>query len=312
MFKSTIFILSICTIASQAGVIRPSDKDSNMLEISTIATEGFTTTLEPESSTVTNSDSAITTTEKLGALSRDEEATILIVDQVLLDPAPADLIKAKAGNIEITKSAKLLLLSTPKIAEKPKEPEENLEESEEENETVENGTQINIETTTVESTNEDFTKTLNAEVEATTEVQMTEDDEIKSEDISKPESGATSEEKQSGEASIEDTATAKRITKLYPINDTLYADNKKMMDDETKETSETLVEDQPEKAFSSNLCAVVIEESEADFVLVEPEVLEGSYTNVDSELHLQPIVQSIEIVPASLDDTLLINYVQRW
>ncbi|XP_037807788.1 uncharacterized protein LOC119601110 [Lucilia sericata] len=296
MFKTTFVILAVCGIVTQAAVIRTSDKDTNMLETTTVSIDDMSTTMEPELTTIKEDDLTTTTTESFGALSRDEEATILLVDQTLLDPAPAELIKTEAETVQIEKSGKLLLLSTQKIAEKTKQPEENLEESEEENETVENVSQSAIETTTVDSLNEETTTLLNMEEEQTTQSDLQTKDDVKS------------EQKTSTESVTEDLPAMEKITKLYPINDTLYADNSKT----TEQSSTIVVDDQPKETLNSNLGSVVLEETEADYVLVESEVLEGSYTDVDSELHLQPIVQSVEIVPSSLDDTLLINYVQSW
>ncbi|XP_023309480.2 uncharacterized protein LOC111691072 [Lucilia cuprina] len=293
MFKSTIVILAVSAIITQAAVIRTSDKDTNVVETTTVSIDDMSTTMEPELTTIKEDDLTTTTTESFGALSGDEEATILIVDQTLLDPAPAELIKTET--VQIEKSGKLLLLSTQKIAEKTKQPEENLEESEEENETVENVTQSTIETTTMDSLNEDTTTPVNME-EETTQSQLDTKNEVKS------------EHKTSVENGTEDLPAMEKITKLYPINDTLYADSSK----KSEQSSTTIVDDQPKETLNSNLGSVILEEAEADYVLVESEVLEGSYTDVDSELHLQPIVQSVEIVPSSLDDTLLINYVQSW
>lgn len=309
MFKLTIVILAVCTFATHAAVIRTTDNDTYISETTTASNNIISTTEELDLTTIRIDDlNNNTTTERIGALSRDEEATILIVDQTLLDPAPAELIKTNPETVEIEKSAKLLLLSTPKIAEKPKQPEENLEESdEEENETFENVTEVAVESTTTEdSINDETTTTLYEDVEQ---------NKLDTKDDNSEKSIIKSEVIQSTETSFVDQPTTVKITKLYPINDTLYADShdNKMKNFETNESTGTIiVDDQPKEPVNSNLGSVVLEESEADYVLVESEVLEGSYADVDSELHLQPIVQSVEIVPSSLDDQLLINYVQNW
>lgn len=309
MFKLTIVILAVCTFATHAAVIRTTDNDTYISETTTASNDIISTTEELDLTTIRVDDlNNNTTTERIGALSRDEEATILIVDQTLLDPAPAELIKTNPETVEIEKSAKLLLLSTPKIAEKPKQPEENLEESdEEENETFENVTEVAVESTTTEdSMNDETTTTLYEDVEQ---------NKLDTKDDNSEKSIIKSEVIQSTETSFVDQPTTVKITKLYPINDTLYADShdNKMKNFETNESTGTIiVDDQPKEPVNSNLGSVVLEESEADYVLVESEVLEGSYADVDSELHLQPIVQSVEIVPSSLDDQLLINYVQNW
>ncbi|KAM7356663.1 uncharacterized protein ACRADG_002315 [Cochliomyia hominivorax] len=289
MFKLNIVIIVLFLYATQGAVIRTTEIiiKNETLENTTVVIDNKITTLEPVLKTIPKDDSSM---ERNNALSRDEQATILIVDKTLLNPAPADLIRAEVGVVEIEKSGKLLLLSTPKITEKPKQPEENFEQSvEEESETIDNVTETFIETTTV-----DEETTTNISVDEEKQQNQSDDmDEIKTENVMQVEKNHS-----------KNLPSIEKITKLYPINDTLYADIK------NKEISDTIVVDKtPKETLNSNLNSVILEESEADYILVESEALEGSYTDVDSELHLQPIVQSVEIVPSSLDDTLLINYV---
>ncbi|XP_073842470.1 uncharacterized protein [Musca autumnalis] len=120
---------------------------------------------------------------------------------------------------------------------------------------------------------------------------------------------------------VPELPTAVPTTKLFPINDTLYEETKKQdfsnTEEKVEETPVVLVMDEePKEVKNSNLEAVVFSESEADYVLVDTadtEIIEegGVYADIDSDLHLQPIVQSVEIVPSSVDDSLLVNYVHN-
>lgn len=301
MFYLIFIILAISFLANDAAVLRISDKYSGELEYTTA--DIISTTQEPDLTRITNQDLIITTDK--GGLSANEKATILLSDQILLDSEPSKLLKTETQAIDLGKFGKLLLLSTPKIAEKPKEPEENLEESDEENEKVENGTQLSIETTTVADTaNEENYTFLNAGGDITRKVGL----DIEGPMYSESENGIKSKKKQP----ITNLSTTEKITKLYPINDTLYADNNKIIKQQTQDSAATAIEDQSNEALGANIVSVVLAEVEADYVLVESEALHGSYTDVESELHLQPIVQSVEIVPSSLDDTLLLNYTPSW
>ncbi|XP_075161033.1 uncharacterized protein LOC142233852 [Haematobia irritans] len=235
--------------------------------------------------------------EPKGALSRDEEASILVIDQTLLDPTPTDIKAAQAPSVSEQKFGKLLLLSTPKLEDKTKIPEENFEETDDVMNSSENATDIVMETTT--TTTDDHTE------EATT---------IAIESDTKEKDSSMSMEEKDSSMSMESVPT----TKLFPINDTLY-EKKEKQPETPVETPEMVVmlvaEEEPREEKNSNLRTVVLAETEADYVLVDSDtevVEEGVYADVDSDLHLQPIVQSVEIVPTSVDDSLLVNYVHNW
>lgn len=284
MFKFQIVILAMCvfTISTQASVIRSSgDEEKDAIEVTTV-----TATLEEMEVTTVQADEEVTTVTPesevdtdTAALTKDEEASILIIDQTLLDSTSSDLKLSDAESVQVQRSGKLLLLSTAKLSEKSKVPEETPEESEELKDLDVNQTSTDspVETTTV------------MEEETTTMEAVKEDND-------KP------------EIPQEELAT----TKLFPINDTLYEDIKKDAAQDAPEAV-VIVDEEPKEMKNSNLAAIVLEEAENDYVLIESDLVEeGPYADIDSDLHLQPIVQSVEIVPSSVDDTLLVNYVHSW
>ncbi|XP_005177163.1 uncharacterized protein LOC101888572 [Musca domestica] len=286
-------------VAVQAAVIRSgSEEMKDKIEVTTVesvTTEQVDPTTQislTDDIKVDEEEETTTMPEYLGALSRDEEATILIVDQTLMDSAPSESKQSPEPSVQEEKFGKLLLLSTPKLVEKPKLPEENFEESEE-LDTSENSTDATtVEPTTTDSSLAEEVTTLAPE---------------------------TKEEEDEGEKSeVPQVTTPIPTTKLFPINDTLYEEKKKdsSKPEETSEASPVVVamDEEPKEVKNSNLEAIVLSESEADYVLVDTadaEIIEegGVYADVDSDLHLQPIVQSVEIVPSSVDDSLLVNYV---
>lgn len=301
--NSTIVILFAFIVFTHAGVIKQLE---NVFETTTVSMDDAATTMEADVTTIKNdsfnNNANETKEEDLGALTKDEEATILIIDQTLLDPAPAESIKAEKARAQDEKLGKLLLLSTPKIAEKPKQPEENLDESEETDETIENVTEITIETTTIVEPIEEITNRI---AESANEQKTPES-------VKMLDNKTDDEFNQATSSFLMDVTTpAQKITKLYPINDTLYED-KINSQTEISKSSDAIVIDPAKVNTSPNFGSIILKETEVDNVLFDAESLEGSYTDIDSELHLQPIVQSVEIVPSSLDDTLLINYVQSW
>ena len=298
--KFFIVILLASVVVTHAGVIKQLE---NVFETTTVPIDDMVTTVEDEITTIQNhksNENANVIKEKFSATDRDEKETIMIIDQKLLYPTSEESMKTEAKVLQSEKLGKLLLLSTPKIAEKPKQPEENFDESEETDETIESITQIPIETTTIIDPNDEITESI-------TELNYDQTwDKVKSFG-----NKTKDERKQTTNSLQTDVVTTTKITKLYPINDTLYDDNNKSRTN-TNNGSAIAVYDLPDVKPNSNVGSVILEETEVDYVLVDSDVLSGSYTDADSELHLQPIVQSIEIVPSSLDDTLLINYVQSW
>lgn len=325
-----VILAALCLIVgTQAAVIR------NSAEETMDKVESTTLEMVTEEAEVTTVESIVdeTSSEDLGALTRDEEASILIIDQTLLDPAPAESKQSASPVATEQKFGKLLLLSTPKLVEKSKLPEENFEESEETIDTAENSTDVLMETTT----------TAAMEEETTTMVPETAEDEVKDEEVKEAEAkndeakesetkGTEVKESETMETEVNESASETKkeneypetpvepmeaipITKLYPINDTLYEESKKLDTQESSEPMAIVVDEEPKDNKNSNFGAVIFSENEADYVLVDSDteiVEEGVYADVDSDLHLQPIVQSLEIVPTSVDDSLLVNYVHHW
>ncbi|EDW04395.1 GH25243, partial [Drosophila grimshawi] len=94
----------------------------------------------------------------------------------------------------------------------------------------------------------------------------------------------------------------------------------------TDNTTITIAE-QPQAAGNNNVAIeLALVEPEAEYVLVDAgtgleleltsptthdELQLGSFTHIDSDFHLQPVVHSVEIVPTSLDDPLIVNYVHN-
>ncbi|XP_061390773.1 uncharacterized protein LOC133326116 [Musca vetustissima] len=296
--------LAVCLIAgtAKAAVIRNGSEEEmkdkmEATTMDTITEQMDVTTQASLTDDIKEMEEEMTTTspESLGALTRDEEATILIVDQTLMDSSPSESKQTPEHSVQEEKFGKLLLLSTPKLVEKPKLPEENFEESEE-LDTSENSTDATtVETTTVDESLDEEVTTL------------------------APETKEDAEKEQNEE--VPEVTTAVPTTKLFPINDTLYEDTKKDSSNTEEKVESTpvvvVMDEQPKEVKNSKLEAIVLSESESDYVLVDTadtEIIEdgGVYADVDSDLHLQPIVQSVEIVPSSVDDSLLVNYVQNW
>lgn len=289
MLKIKIFVLFISLAAYEAAVIKICDKNCNV-GTNTPNTFGIPRCpKEPISTTSYDQDTSDMSSEKLAEVNRNEEATILIVEQELLDSEPAKLLKTDVNIAENKKSEKLLLLSTSKIAEKSKQPEEDLNESEEEVDLAVNVTETTEETTTIVN---EYTTILSFSNELSTSAAL---------DVE----------------NVTNLSTTEKTTKLFPINDTLYADttnnielnSTKIVVDDTSSAAKSTK--QHRDAINANYGSIRLEEAEADYVLAETDFVQGSYTDVDSELHLQPIVQSVEIVPANLDDFVFFNYFQR-
>ncbi|XP_001973684.3 uncharacterized protein LOC6544132 [Drosophila erecta] len=212
------------------------------------------------------------------ALSRDEEASILI------DPAPGTLHEDSAVVPE--KSGKLLLLST--TPKRFREIERQLEEQDDEGE----DNKADVEVTTTEQPKEAAEQT-----------------EMEKEVIT-PESSTT------------ESSTTAATTKLFAIDATpagvespppnvaisLSLDN---------ENATLSVAEQPQVPGDNNVAVeLAIVEPEAEYVLVDGghddlDLQLASFTHIDSDVHLQPVVHSVEIVPTSFDDPLIVNYVHN-
>ncbi|KAI8037769.1 nucleolin [Drosophila gunungcola] len=258
----------LCLAVVQAAVIRP-EADPEVPETTTSVViadqEGEFTTEE-------------STTQAAPALSRDEEASILI------DPAPGTL--HEDGGAVQEKSGKLLLLSTP--PKRGHEVERQLEEQDDEGEDSK------------------------ADGEPTTTEQPKESDEQR--------------EELSPESPTAESSTTPATTKLFAVDATPAGVDSppptvaiSLSQDNANET--VSIAEQPQVPGDNNAAVeLALVEPEAEYVLVDMDVDGGhddldlqlaSFTHIDSDVHLQPVVHSVEIVPTSLDDPLIVNYVHN-
>ncbi|EDX11440.1 uncharacterized protein LOC6739061 [Drosophila simulans] len=212
------------------------------------------------------------------ALSRDEEASILI------DPAPGTLHEDSAVAPE--KSGKLLLLST--TPKRIHEIERHLEEQDDEGEDNK------------------------AEVEVTTTEQPKEAAELKVDE----EKGVTPE------SLTTESSTTAATTKLFAIDATPAGEespppNVAISLSQDNENATLSIAEQPQVPGDNNAAVeLAIVEPEAEYVLVDGghddlDLQLASFTHIDSDAHLQPVVHSVEIVPTSFDDPLIVNYVHN-
>ncbi|XP_022221165.2 ubiquitin carboxyl-terminal hydrolase puf [Drosophila obscura] len=267
--------LVLCLALVQPAVIRPeldADSESEQETTTSPSLEGDVTTEE-------------VTTSASPAFSRDEEASILI------DPAPGTLQEDVAPQ---QKSAKLLLLSTP--SKRTVEIERQLEEQDEGEDSKADA---------VES---------EAATAATTTPQPTADEQTTdSQDQGSP----------TAEGSESEETTTSATTKLFTIEGTGGEDAAQpnvavSLAQDSVNTTVSIAE-QPQVPGDNNAAVELsLVEPEAEYVLVEshghPDELDlqlGSFTHIDSEVHLQPVVHSVEIVPTSFDDPLIVNYVHN-
>uniref|UniRef100_A0A1A9UQJ0 DUF4794 domain-containing protein n=1 Tax=Glossina austeni TaxID=7395 RepID=A0A1A9UQJ0_GLOAU len=145
-----IYLLLGLSFLTEAGVLRNKKEEP---QSTTLRTQNATTT-----------DFIIITTEKSLARKNDEEAAILAAQDILFDSSPSEL-KTNKQTIQVEKSAKLLLLSPPKLSDKNKQPaEENVEEPEDDQSPFESNTEIQMDITTV-SNNAEATKNANVKIE---------------------------------------------------------------------------------------------------------------------------------------------------
>lgn len=230
------------------------------------------------------------------------------IDVASIDPAPGtvpgDLSVSRDKPLE--KSAKLLLLSTP--AKRPAEVEQQLEEQDE-NETAVAGS---------------------AEASGTTEAAPA---------TTTPEYSETTTVT---EATTEQSSDHK-TTKLFAINATISTQEEATLPNVAiavaTDNATISIAEQPQSAGDNNVAIeLALVEPEAEYVLHEAELqldgdvdgqLErelllaavhpathddlqlGSFTHIDSDVHLQPVVHSVEIVPTRFDDPLIVNYVHN-
>uniref|UniRef100_A0A1B0BPC0 DUF4794 domain-containing protein n=1 Tax=Glossina palpalis gambiensis TaxID=67801 RepID=A0A1B0BPC0_9MUSC len=147
-----VFIINLLlglSFLTEAGVLRNKEEQP---QSTTLPTQNATTT-----------DFVTLTTKKSLARKNDEEAAILAAQDILFDSSPSEL-KTDKQTVQVEKSAKLLLLSPPKLSDKNKQPaEENVEEPEDGESPFESNTEMQMDSTTVTS-NAATTKTANVKI----------------------------------------------------------------------------------------------------------------------------------------------------
>ncbi|XP_023173087.2 uncharacterized protein LOC111600948 [Drosophila hydei] len=269
-------LLSLASV--RTAVIRPEEQQETTT-ISSGLTEEASTTVEPE----------VTTAQV--AQSRDKDATVQI-GWASVDPAPGTV----AGDLSVgqMKSAKLLLLSTP--AKRPAEVE--FEEPDESDATAAAGSgEGSLPTTTEVITTTEYS-------EAPTTVTAT--------------------------TTVPKEASDHKTTKLFAINATISSEDSVQPNVAVAVATDNAtiaIAEQPQAAAANNVAIeLALVEPEAEYVLLDGSLADlseltapsthdelqlGSFTHIDSDVHLQPVVHSVEIVPTSLDDPLIVNYVHN-
>ncbi|KAH8315711.1 hypothetical protein KR059_009538 [Drosophila kikkawai] len=276
MLKGLVLVLGL--FAVQAAVIRNEgnpDPDPLLPEATTAAVildqqeEGVTTTEE-------------TSTLATPALSRDEEASILI------DPAPGTLQEDEPSTVQ--KSGKLLLLSTP--PKRHHEIERELEEQDEDED------KAGDEPTTTEQPKDN-------------EQEQQKQEKVQEEEKKEEEASATTE-----------SSTTPATTRLFAIDASPAekdSSSPNVAISLSQDNATISIAEQPQVPGDNNAAVeLALVEPEAEYVLLDDGELHdeldlqlGSFTHIDSDARLQPVVHSVEIVPTSLDDPLIVNYVHN-
>lgn len=274
--------LIVCLVSVQASVIRQET-----------TTPGSTMHEEPQESSTTVEPEINTESTK--------------TEWASVDPAPGTLPgdHSVSQDKPLEKSAKLLLLSTP--AKRPAQVELQLEE-EDENETAAAGS---------------------AEVNVTTEAA--------------PAAATTTEYSTETPEATTDQSSDHKTTKLFAINATTSTQDEATLPNVAiavaTDNATISIAEQPQAAGDNNVAIeLALVEPEAEYVLHDSELLLdgdvdgplqrelllgavshathddlqlGSFTHIGSDVHLQPVVHSVEIVPTRLDDPLIVNYVHN-
>lgn len=285
--------LLLCLASVQAATIRSEQQQETTTIFDGLA-EAASTTVAPEESTTPKA--ALNRV----ALSRDQDASVQI-GLASVDPAPGtiegDLIVV--GGKPPMKSAKLLLLSTP--AKRPAEVEQQLEEQDESDTAAAAGSgESGLPTTTL---------SYMQELEGTT----------------------TAENSESTTTATTIESSDRQTTKLFPINATISSQDSSEPNVAialATDNATIAIAEQPHAAGDNNVAIeLALVEPEAEYVLVDvnaglqlasppstathDELQLGSFTHIDSDAHLQPVVHSVEIVPTRFDDPLIVNYVHN-
>ncbi|KAH8372002.1 hypothetical protein KR093_009685 [Drosophila rubida] len=292
-------LLVIWLASTQAAVIRPAEP-AETTTAGTLNAEEATTTSTPES---VESSTAF-------AASRDIDATVQIGPEASVDPAPGtvpgDLSVRLDRQPHQQKSAKLLLLSTP--AKRPAEVEQQLEELDENETSAAGSAEASVPTTTPQPEEEDISSTTEY-AETTT---------------------ATATAAAVTTATIDRKAMATATTKLFAIDATISSQDSSEPNVAVAVAADNAtvsIAEQPQPAGNNNVAIeLALVEPEAEYVLLDTsadlasasvavthdELQLGSFTHIDSDAHLQPVVHSVEIVPTRFDDPLIVNYVHNF
>ncbi|EDW72659.1 uncharacterized protein Dwil_GK17121 [Drosophila willistoni] len=269
----------------------------------TLPTEITTTATIAEGAETTEASTEESSTLASLAVSRDEEASILI------DPAQGSTALQQLDDKSQQKSAKLLLLSAPPKRH-PVEMEQQFEEQDE----------VQDNPTAAASATNDEAATTPTTTQASLEVEM---------DTT---TNATHEDNMDATTTATTATTTEAITKLFAINATVAsmdAPPPSVAVALAMDNSTVSIVEQPQEAGNNNAAIeLALVEPEAEYVLVSDdddndndehhhelgefgELQLGSFTHIDSDVHLQPVVHSVEIVPTSFDDPLIVNYVHN-
>ncbi|XP_062131763.1 uncharacterized protein LOC133842607 [Drosophila sulfurigaster albostrigata] len=291
-------MLVIVLASTHSAVIRPAEPVETTTANTLNAAEETTTMATVESST------------PQFAVSRDKDATVQIELEASVDPAPGTV----EGDLNVRldrqpqKSAKLLLLSTP--AKRPAEVEQQFEEPDESETAAAGSSEANVPTTTPQQQEEQLDNTSTTEhTETTTEATA----------------AVTTA------ATIDRKATTATTTKLFAIDATISSKDSSEPNVAVAVATDNAtisIAEQPQPAGNNNVAIeLALVEPEAEYVLLDTspdlasvsvssvthdELQLGSFTHIDSDAHLQPVVHSVEIVPTRFDDPLIVNYVHNF
>ncbi|XP_037890271.1 uncharacterized protein LOC119637902 [Glossina fuscipes] len=306
-----VFIINLLlglSFLTEAGVLRNKEEQP---QSTTLPTQNATTT-----------DFVTVTTKKSLARKNDEEAAILAAQDILFDSSPSEL-KTDKQTVQVEKSAKLLLLSPPKLSDKNKQPaEENVEEPEDGESHFESNTEMQMDSTTVTS-NAETTKTANVKInyeksETSTEaitsvgkaVKVHEKRDVsanhmKEKDQGKPLIYMKPKEEEHGKPPPEEKPEILKDhikpEQTGKENEHMPREMKKPHPNNGKENMCPATKaEEPKDMKHSFLHTAVLYEPEQSYVLVQPEP------------HLQSIFKGIEIIPTFVDHSVGINYVESW
>ncbi|TDG44069.1 hypothetical protein AWZ03_009494 [Drosophila navojoa] len=281
-------LLLLCMGASvRTAVIRPeAQEEATTISSGPADAVEASTTVEPEVTTASV------------AQSRDKDATVKI-GWASVDPAPGTV----DGDLSVgqMKSAKLLLLSTP--ARRPAEVEQQFEEPDDSDASATAGSgDSSLPTTTEVSTTTEYSEPPTTTAATTTATTTT----------------------------VDEQASEQKTTKLFAINATISSEDAVQPNVAVAVATDNTtiaIAEQPQAPSANNVAIeLALVEPEADYVLLDGSLTDlsdltsssthdelqlGSFTHIDSDVHLQPVVHSVEIVPTSLDDPLIVNYVHN-